>query len=146
MPLMYYSTLLIFLQAKLHALVCLNFVLNQIFHYTPGITPIRCNEFAGVISSSLRLRATQLLSKNCRRVASRWQLFVEFEQSEIWTSDLPLQRRTRYRSTKCPGFSFVAFFKWLLNIAQIIEIYWAIKNTVLNIFTHFSDQIKLSRY
>ena len=34
-------------------------------------------------------------------MASRWQHCVRFDRAEIWTPDLPLQRRTRYRSTNC---------------------------------------------
>ena len=37
--------------------------------------------------------------RNVAAVASRWQHRVQFDRPEIWTSDLPLQRRTRYRST-----------------------------------------------
>ena len=32
-------------------------------------------------------------------VANRWQHCVWFDRPEIWISDLPLQKRTRYRST-----------------------------------------------
>ena len=32
-------------------------------------------------------------------VVSHWQQFVRFDRPEIGTSDLPSQRRTRYRST-----------------------------------------------
>ena len=38
--------------------------------------------------------------RNVAAVASRWQHCAQFDRPEIWTSDLPLQRRTRYRSTK----------------------------------------------
>ena len=34
--------------------------------------------------------------KNVAAAASRWQHCVLFDRPEIWTSDLPLQRRTRY--------------------------------------------------
>ena len=37
--------------------------------------------------------------RNVAEVASRWQHCVRFDRPKIWTSDLPLQRRTRYRST-----------------------------------------------
>ena len=39
--------------------------------------------------------------RNVAAVANRWQHCVRFDRPEIWTSDLPLQRRTRYRSTSC---------------------------------------------
>ena len=35
-------------------------------------------------------------------MASRWQLGVRCNQPEIWTSDLSLQRRMRYRTTNWP--------------------------------------------
>ena len=37
--------------------------------------------------------------RNVVAIPSRWQHCVWFDRPEIWTSDLPLQRRTRYRST-----------------------------------------------
>ena len=33
--------------------------------------------------------------RNVAEVASRWQHCVRFDRPEIWTLDLPLQRRTR---------------------------------------------------
>ena len=39
------------------------------------------------------------LRRNAAAVASRWKHCVRFDQFEIWTSNLPLQRKTRYRST-----------------------------------------------
>ena len=40
--------------------------------------------------------------KNVAAVANRWQHCAQFDRPEICTSDLPLQRRTRYRSTNWP--------------------------------------------
>ena len=55
-----------------------------------------CNEFTPPVSASLRL-LTQLLLKKCRRcaLAIRWQYCVRFDGSEIWTPNLPFQKRTR---------------------------------------------------
>ena len=37
--------------------------------------------------------------RNVAAVVSRWQSCVPFDRAEIWTSNLSLQRRMRYRST-----------------------------------------------
>ena len=37
-------------------------------------------------------------------MASHWQHCVRFDRPEIWTSDLPLQGQTRYRSTNWPVY------------------------------------------
>ena len=76
-------------------------VQDQIFYYTRWITPKRVTSWRGP-SPRHCARATQLLSKKCRSGGSRWQHCVRFDRPEIWTSDLPLQRRTRYRSTNWP--------------------------------------------
>ena len=44
--------------------------------------------------------------RNVAAVASCWQHCVRLYWLEIWTSDLPLQKRTRYRSTNWPVFFF----------------------------------------
>ena len=61
-----------------------------------------CNEFAGPIFESLRPGKHSSFWRNVAAVVSRWQHCVRFDRSEIWTSDLPLQRETRYRSTNWP--------------------------------------------
>ena len=58
-----------------------------------------CNEFAGPI---IRVIAPGQHSSIWWNVESRWQHCVRFDRPEIWTSDLPFQRRTRYRSTNLP--------------------------------------------
>ena len=40
--------------------------------------------------------------RNVAVVSSRWQRCIRFDRPDIWTSDLPLQRRTRYHSTNWP--------------------------------------------
>ena len=45
--------------------------------------------------------------RNVAAVASCWQHCVRFDRPEIRTSDLPLQRRTRYRSTNWPVYCIV---------------------------------------
>ena len=66
--------------------------------YTRCITPQCVTSLWGPISASLRLRATQLFSKKCPAVASRWQHRIQFDRSEILTSDLLFLRLTRCRS------------------------------------------------
>ena len=48
------------------------------------------------------LRQHSSLRRNVAAMASRWQHCVQFDRSEIWTSDLQLQRRTCYCSTNWP--------------------------------------------
>ena len=60
-----------------------------------------CNEFVGHISASLRPGNTAPFEENVPAVAGRWQHCVRFDRPEIWTSDLPLQRRT-HRITARP--------------------------------------------
>ena len=80
---------------------CTNIKSNQIFHYT------RCNTPKCVTSLRAQLRVIapgqhSFFGRNVAAMASRWQHCVRFERPEIWTSDLPLQRQTRYRSTNWP--------------------------------------------
>ena len=69
---------------------------NQIFHYTRCITPKRASSLWGPIPASLRRVNTALFEKKVAAVASCCQHCVQFDQPKIWTSDLPLQRWTRY--------------------------------------------------
>ena len=71
---------------------------NQIFYYTRWITPKRVTSWRGP-SPRHCARATQLLSKKCRSGGEPLATLCRFDRPEIWTSDLPLQRRTRYSST-----------------------------------------------
>ena len=52
--------------------------------------------------------------RNVAAVARRWQRCVRFKRTEIWTSDLPLQRRTRYHATNWP-VNFLFHFLFFLN-------------------------------
>ena len=56
------------------------------------------NKFASPIYASLRPVKTAFFQEMVR-VANRWQLCLRYDRLEIWFSDLPLQRRTRYRTT-----------------------------------------------
>ena len=73
---------------------------NQIkFHYTCYNTSKR------VTSLQVHLRVISpgqhsSFWRNVAEVVSRRQHCVRFDLPEIWTWDLPLQRRMRYRSTK----------------------------------------------
>ena len=52
--------------------------------------------------------------RNVAAVASRWQHCARFGRPEIWTSNLPLQRRMRYRSTNGVAEWFCRY-GWLRN-------------------------------
>ena len=54
-----------------------------------------CNEFAKPTSASLRHGNTASFEE----MLQQWLHCAQFDRPEIWTSDLPLQRRARYRST-----------------------------------------------
>ena len=75
-----------------------------------------CNEFAGLIYASLRQQPHSFFRRNVGAMTNRCQQCVQFDRPEIWTSDLPLQRRTRYRPTNWSvsaiyaGFNFSFFF------------------------------------
>ena len=80
---------------------------NQIFHYT------RSNELTSKYEEvfwGTKYKESPFprhcacgehnsFGRNVATMVSRWQRCVRFDRPEIWTSDLPLQRRTRYRST-----------------------------------------------
>ena len=71
------------------------------FYYTRCNTPKHVRSSRGP-SPRHCARATRLHSsfwRNVAAVASRWQHCVRFDRPEIWTSDLPLQRRTCCRLT-----------------------------------------------
>ena len=64
--------------------------------------------------------------RNVATVASCWHHYIRFNRPEIWTSDLPLQWRTRYRSTYWP----VLKLKWIhKQYIQQIETQWKHKMT-----------------
>ena len=64
---------------------------------------------AGISFASLRLRVTNLLKK--RLIGGEPLAALRpFDQPEISTSDLPLQRRARYRSTNWPVINNLEFF------------------------------------
>ena len=62
--------------------------------------------------------------RNVAAVASRWQHCVRFDRPEIWTSDLPLQRRTRYRSTSWPVHFFFITLKCIVHTVHLESIEW----------------------
>ena len=62
------------------------------------------NEFGGP-SLRHRARTTQLHSKNVAAVASCWLHCIRLDRSEVWTSDLLLQKQMRYRSTSTTQIS-----------------------------------------
>ena len=75
----------------------LNLLLYSSLYYAKA-----CKKFAGPISASLGAGWHSSFRRNVAAVPSRWQHCVRFHWPGIWTSDLPLQRRTRYCSTNCP--------------------------------------------
>ena len=67
---------------KLRHLVNQNVITNQIFHYTPWITPKRVTSLRGrlrVIALGLR----SFFRRNVAAVASRWQHCDRFERPEF---------------------------------------------------------------
>ena len=78
-----------------------------------------CNEFAGLICASLR--PDNIASfEEIAAVASRWHHCVRFDRLEIWMSDLPLQRWTRYRLTKW----LVCNRHWILSYCKLTASKW----------------------
>ena len=75
-------------------------VSNQIFHYSFYITPKRITSWRGLFPRHCACEQHNSYQRNVRAVASRWQRRVGFDKLEIWTADLPLQRRTCCRLTK----------------------------------------------
>ena len=71
---------------------------NQIFYYARCITPKRVTTWRSPTPRHC-IYGKHSLFRNVATVASRWQHCVRFDRPEIWTSDLPLQRRTCYHST-----------------------------------------------
>ena len=57
-----------------------------------------CNEFARHISASLRPGSTARFEEMLQRWRTVDNTVSQFNQPETWTSNLPLQRRMRYRS------------------------------------------------
>ena len=81
----------------------------KIFPYTRCITPKHVTSWRG--PSPCHCACWQLSSyrRNAAAVASRWQHCVRFNRSKISTSDLPLRRRTCYRSTKRSAYTALIY-------------------------------------
>ena len=82
-----------------HILLSINQYL--IFHYTRCITPKRVMSFWAhlrVIAPGKHIS----FRRNVAVATSRWQHCIRFDQPEIWTSDITLQKRSRYCSTNWP--------------------------------------------
>ena len=78
-----------------------------------------CKEFAGPISASLRLDNTAPFKK----MLQRWRAVgntVEFDRSEIRTSDLSLQRRTRCHSTNLQVKLLMFVLRCFLRILFVV--------------------------
>ena len=71
---------------------------NQIFCYTRYITPKGVASLQGPSPRHCASGQHSFFKRNVAAVASCWQHYVRFDRSEIWTSDLSLQRRMRHRS------------------------------------------------
>ena len=84
---------------------------NQIFYYTRCFTPKRVTSWRGPYPRHCTDGQHSSFRRNAVAVASRWQHCVRFDRPEIWTSDLSLQRQTRYRLTNltCAG---IIWEKW----------------------------------
>ena len=111
-------------------------ILAVLRHNVKQICPVRFYVFAPEQHSFFR--------RHAGAVASRWQHCVSFDRPEIWTSDLPLQRRTRYQSTNwlhllnlafiCLAMLFVSYFLWsdifdLRNWSNFHETYFLDSST-----------------
>ena len=70
-----------------------NYQINQIFHYIYWITPKRVTSLRAHLCVIAPWRQHSS-SKKCRAVGNT----VRFDRLKFWTSDVPLQKRTRYRS------------------------------------------------
>ena len=93
------------------------FLSNQIFHYTYNRhTPKRVRNLRGHLRVIAPGYNTVSLCRNIAQVASRWQLCVQFDWPEIWTTDLPLQRRrTLCRSTRIYLSCMPTALPWLVT-------------------------------
>ena len=98
-----------------------------------------CNEFTGPNSASLRVSNALLLSKKCRSSGEPLATQSDLTGSRL---DLPLQRQTRYRSTKWP--------KWncncIINKFAVLVSYSFKWHTVAMIWrwTHMYDILSLA--
>ena len=72
------------------------------FLSTCCITPKRVTSWRGPSLPHCTCEQLGFFRRNAAAVASRWQHCVQFDRPEVWNSDLPLQKRTRYRSTNWP--------------------------------------------
>ena len=77
---------------------------NQIFHYTRYVLRRTVLRVGGAHFLVITPEQHSFFQRNVAAVASCWQLCFWFDRPEIWTSDLLLQRRARYRSTNWPVF------------------------------------------
>ena len=106
--------------------------LNFLLQATRCITPKRVTSLRRSISASLRPGNTAFFQRNVVAVASRWQHCVRFDRPDIWTSDLSLQRRRRFRSTNWQGIGnvFVPFKESFWTIS--FRLFTAPKNIQFN--------------
>ena len=75
---------------------------NQIFHYTRCNTPKRETGWRGSSPRNCAYGQHSSFRRTVPAVTRRWQHCVQFDRPEIRSSDLPLERRTRYSSTNLP--------------------------------------------
>ena len=72
-----------------------------------------CNEFCMADLSVIVSGQQRLFQRNVAAATSLWRRCVQSDRPKIWTSDLPLQRRTRYPSTNWP--------LWICILLKIIN-------------------------
>ena len=72
---------------------------DPIFYYTRCITLKCITNLRGPSPHHYACGKCWSLRRNVAAVTSWWQHCVWFDWLEIWTSNLPLERRTHYRST-----------------------------------------------
>ena len=81
---------------------CNKNVKNQIFYYYNCMTPKRITCLRGLYSRHCASKQHSSFWRNIAAMKSRWQNCVPFDRPEIWMSDLPLQKQTRYCSVHRP--------------------------------------------
>ena len=77
---------------------------NQVFNSYSLYYAKACNELAGAHLRVIAPGQHSVFRRNVIAVESRWQHCVQFDRPETSSSDLPLQRPTRYRSINWPVF------------------------------------------
>ena len=87
-------------------------IANQIFHYTCCFTPKHVTSLRNLSPRHCACGQHSSFRRNVAAVASRRQHCVRFNRPENWTSNLMLQRQTRYCSKSTKQFMSYHRFKF----------------------------------